>query len=80
MTEGIINLTYVPIISEIEFQLIESQVISKRVIFKRVQNPVKYIRCTFFAKIVNGCKPLTIFTKSSILDGWQGSENASVIT
>ena len=50
MTEAIINLTYVPIISEIEFQLTESQAISKRVIFKRVQNPVKYIRCNFLQK------------------------------
>ena len=29
------------------------------------------------AKIVNGCKPLTIFTKSSFLVIWQGFEYAS---
>ena len=33
------------------------------------QNPVNMGR---FAKIVNGGKPLTVFTKSSILDVWQG--------
>ena len=27
-------------------------------------------------KIVNGCKPLTIFIKSSFLDIWQGFEYA----
>ena len=32
-----------------------------------------------FAKIVNGYKLLTIFTKRSILDVWQGSEYASGI-
>ena len=30
-----------------------------------------------FAKIVNDWKSLTIFTKSFILDVWQGSENTS---
>ena len=30
-----------------------------------------------FAKIINSFKPLTIFTKHSILDIWQGSEYAS---
>ena len=34
----------------------------------------------YFAKIGNGNKPLTIFTKFSILDVWQGSENASGTT
>ena len=29
-----------------------------------------------FAKIVNGFQLLTIFTKSSILDVWQGYEHA----
>ena len=32
-----------------------------------------------FAKIVNGYQLLTIFTKRSILDIWQGSEYASSI-
>ena len=30
-----------------------------------------------FAKIVNSYVPLTVFTKCSILDGWQDSEYAS---
>ena len=29
--------------------------------------------------MINGYKLLTIFTKCSILDGWQGSEYASVL-
>ena len=29
-----------------------------------------------FQKLVNGFKPLTIFSKRSILDAWQGSEYA----
>ena len=33
-----------------------------------------------FVKIANSGKPLTIFAKYSILDVWQGSENASVIS
>ena len=33
-----------------------------------------------FAKIVNGFQPLIIFTKSSILDVWQGSEYASGVS
>ena len=32
-----------------------------------------------FAKMVNGLKLLTVFTKSSILDVWQGSEYDSII-
>ena len=34
----------------------------------------KHLRWSFFAKIVNGSKPLTIFVKNSILDIWRGSE------
>ena len=31
----------------------------------------------YFAKVVNGWKPLTISLKSSILDVWQGAKYAS---
>ena len=44
---------------------------------RRIQNPVKHLRWSFFVKIVNDWKPLTIFPKSSILDGWLGSEYTS---
>ena len=32
------------------------------------QNPVKYVRYSFFVKIINGFQSLNIFAKSSILD------------
>ena len=32
-----------------------------------------------FAKIFNGWKPLTIFTKMSILDGWQDSDYTNAL-
>ena len=35
------------------------------------------IRRSFFAKIVNGFQPLIIFAKNSVLDVWQGGEDAS---
>ena len=35
---------------------------------RRIKNPVKYLRGSVFAKIVNGYKPLTIFAKKSIVD------------
>ena len=38
-----------------------------------IRNPVKHLKCSFFTKI-NDFKPLTIFSKSSILDIWQVSE------
>ena len=41
---------------------------------RRIQNPVKHLRWSFLAKIINGFQPLTIFAKSSTLDTWQGSE------
>ena len=44
---------------------------------RRIQNPVKHLRWSFFVKIVNDWKPLTIFPKSSIVDGWLGSEYTS---
>ena len=31
-----------------------------------------------FAQVVNGLKSLTIFARSTILDGWQGSEYTQV--
>ena len=37
-------------------------------------------KMVFFAKMVNDCKPLTIFALSFILDGWKGSEYGSVTT
>ena len=42
-----------------------------------IQKPVKRLRCTFFPKIVNCFQPLSISTKSSILDIKQGSEYTS---
>ena len=41
----------------------------------RREEPIKNL--FFFAKIVDDFQPLTIFTKSSILDVWQGPEYVS---
>ena len=40
--------------------------------------PCKTFTIEFFAKIVNGWKPLIIFAKSSLLETWLGSEYTSV--
>ena len=32
---------------------------------------VKYLLWTFFAKIVNGCNPLTVFVKNSVVCVWE---------
>ena len=45
---------------------------------RRIQNLLKYLWWSFFAKIVYGSKPLTIFAKSSIFGVWLGSECSSV--
>ena len=37
----------------------------------------KYSKMELFVKIVNGFQMLAIFSKCSILNGWQGSEYAS---
>ena len=47
------------------------------VIFE-LQNSVKYLRWSVFARVVNGFQLLTIFVKHSILDIWHGSEYSSV--
>ena len=39
--------------------------------------PTKILKMEFFAKIVNHWKLLIIFTKSSVLDVWVGSEYIS---
>ena len=44
---------------------------------RRIQDLVKHLRWSFFVNIINDLKPLTIFTKSSILDGSQGSVHTS---
>ena len=44
---------------------------------KAYSKPCLTSEMELFAKIVNGLKPLTVFTKSSILDLGQGSEHAS---
>ena len=44
---------------------------------RRIQGLVKHLRWSFFVNIINDLKPLTIFTKSSILDVSQGSVHAS---
>ena len=41
--------------------------------------PSRNLRSGFFAKIINGCKPLTIFAKIFIVDFWLCSKYASVI-
>ena len=41
----------------------------------RIQNLVKHLRDSPFAKVVIGSKPVEFFGKHSIF--WQGSENAS---
>ena len=38
---------------------------------RHIQNPAEHLRCSFFAKIVNGFQLLTIFAKSSaIMSNW----------
>ena len=45
---------------------------------RRIQNTGKHLTWKkLFAKIINSWKSLSIFTKSSIFDVWQGSEYAS---
>ena len=43
---------------------------------KAYSEPCQTSKMEFFAKLVKGFKPLTIFVKSSILDVWQSSEYA----
>ena len=43
----------------------------------RISNPVVHLRWSFFAKIVNGLKFLTIFPKNSIVYVGLGSKYAS---
>ena len=50
------------------------QTLSQKLIF----NPVKHLRWSFFAKIVNSLKALSIFAKSSIVDVRPGCKYASV--
>ena len=46
-----------------------------RVYQRQIQNPVKHLRWMYhFAKIVNGCQPLTSFAKHPSVDVWQGFE------
>ena len=45
---------------------------------RRIKKPVKDLRWSIFAKIVNNLRTLTICAKSSILDIWLGSEHASI--
>ena len=42
-----------------------------------IQNQVEHLRWSFITKIVNGFQPLTIFTKSSIVDVRLGFKYAS---
>ena len=44
---------------------------------KASSTPFKRSRMKLFAKIVSGSQPLTIFTKSSILNVWKDSEYTS---
>ena len=38
----------------------------------RIEGPVKHLWCSFFAKVVNGFKPLTISAKmNSVIDFWR---------
>ena len=41
---------------------------------KRIQESWQTFKMEFFAKIIYGLKPLTIFAKNSILDIWQDSQ------
>ena len=51
----------------------------KKWIGRCIQDPVKYIWWSPFAKTVNGFSLLTVFVRSSILDDWWGSEYGSGI-
>ena len=51
----------------------------KSLILWHIRNPVEHLGWGFFAEIVNGFQPLTIFTKNPIATVRLGSENASVI-
>ena len=44
---------------------------------RRIQNIAKHLKWPFFAKIVNGFQPVTVFSKLSILYIWVGFECAS---
>ena len=46
----------------------------KKGIFKACSEPCQTSKIKHFAKIINGLFLLTIFTKRTILDVWQGSE------
>ena len=41
------------------------------------KNQLEHLRWGFFAKILNDLQPLTVFTKSSLVDVWLGSKYAS---
>ena len=44
---------------------------------RRIQNSVKHLRWSVFAKIANAFEPLIIFKQRFILDVWKGSEYVS---
>ena len=43
-------------------------------ISRGIQKPIKRLKRSFFAEMINGLQPFTIFAKSSILDIWLGSK------
>ena len=47
---------------------------------RRIKDPVKHLRGSVFAKIVDGYNPLTIFVKKSIVDVPLGSKYISLHT
>ena len=55
-------------------------IVKKKKIIQRHLQPCQTSKMEYFAKIVDGIKLLTFFVKHSILDIWQGSDYASVIS
>ena len=45
---------------------------------KYIQNALKHVRWRDFACPVNDFKPLNVYAKTIILDGWRGSEYACI--
>ena len=57
---------------QISEQLFSRTILKWLLLRRRIQNLVKHLRWNFFVNIINGLKPLTIFTKKLHLDVSQG--------
>ena len=79
----LISETYLKPSQTSTMKLLAKEVNASRDVFRTVfsiQNVFRTSRMVLFTKIMNGWKPLTFSTKSSILDILLGPENASEFT